>query len=734
MAERRSFISAMLSELSRRKVLRTVGAYAVGVFVLLQLLDGIVEPLRLPDWLPTLIVITLILGFPVVFMLAWLLDVTPQGVRRTPSAGQLSRGQTGALFTAMLLLTVVLGYGFYTYYSDAFDAPVAAVAGAPGPAPPAAMAAPENSIAVLPFADLSQEGDKTYLGDGIAEEILNLLAQVDGLQVAARTSSFAFRDQQRDVRDIGRLLNVRTVLEGSVRSDGDRLRLTAQLIRVDDGFHIWSKTYDREMTDVFAIQDEVASSIADALVESFDGLADRRTGDTDSLLAYEKYREGRLHWWRRTPQELQSAISLFAEALQADPNFAPACAALADSYLLLASYGNLSPEEAIGKAQAQISRALELDHTSAEAHAALGLARWQAGQMDSAESSLRHAISLNDAYIPAHLWLAGLLGDQGRWPEQSLVLERAMTLDPYNELLAINYAGNLAQRGKSREALKVLEPLLAVRPDSITLLTSAAPLARRAGELETAWRYADRAYDLAPESPVAAQTMAGEWLALDDLDATERVLRQGLERSGDNIGLAIGLFQVMLLTGRFEEAQGLLQQRFMNHLEAMPEALQRVALLQAGFLHMAMEDWAQASAVLDRALALSESGPPSEERVLLLTMAAAAHQSAGHAERADALLSEAERALRRDRVNGTDDEFVYYTEGLVMAQRGQVEPAMARLQTAYERGFRDLWLVRVDWRLDPLRDSDAFSQWQQRISDDLRTAREVVRAHELAEA
>ena len=215
-----------------------------------------------------------------------------------------------------------------------------------------AFTAPENSIAVLPFADLSEKTDQGYFADGISEEILNLLAQVEGLNVAARTSSFAFRDSQDDIREIGRLLNVSTVLEGSVRTSGDRIRLTAQLINVEDGFHIWSKFYDRELNDIFAIQDEVASMIATALVDSFEGLAAKPASRTDSLAASQAYRTGRLHWWRRTPSELQKAIEMFATALEHDAGFAPAYAAMADTWLLLSLLRQHHHHQSYGKSTA----------------------------------------------------------------------------------------------------------------------------------------------------------------------------------------------------------------------------------------------------------------------------------------------------------------------------------------------------------------------------------------------
>ena len=470
MTERQSFISATLAELNRRKVLRTVGAYAVGVFVLLQLMDAAVEPLRLPDWLPTLLVVTLILGFPVVFMLAWYLDIRSDGIHRTRSASLLSKSQTATLFSIMLLAMGGLAYGFYQYYSGVFQS--SELQQQAQLAPERAFTAPENSIAVLPFTDMSQESDQGQFAAGMSEEILNLLAQVDGLNVAARTSSFAFRDNEGDIREIGRLLNVRTVLEGSVRKSGDRIRLTAQLINVEDGFHIWSKIYDRNMTDIFEIQDEVASSIATALVDSFEGLKAKPESRTDSIAAAQAYRTGRLHWWRRTPDELQKAIELFAKALEHDAQYAPAYAAMADTWLLISLYGNITTMKATKKAQAMIEKALEIDPESAEAFAALGLARWQIGQMDAAESALRQATELNADYIPAQLWLAGVLGQQGRYPEEHLVLQQAMQRDPLNELLMVNYAGNLSTRGDWRAGRDMLGELLQLRPDSTILLLS----------------------------------------------------------------------------------------------------------------------------------------------------------------------------------------------------------------------------------------------------------------------
>lgn len=711
--QQHSFFSATLAELSRRKVLRTLGGYAVAVFVLLQLMDAAVEPLRVPDWVPTLVVIVLILGFPVVFLLSWHLDLTAGGIRRADPAGLLSRRQSGLLFGGVLLLTAGLGYLLAVNYSAVFEeaAPVAAAE--------RSFTAPENSIAVLPFADLSEQGDQAYFSDGIAEEILNLLAQVDGLHVAARTSSFAFRDRSEDVRDIGRLLNVRTVLEGSVRTAGDRIRLTAQLINVEDGYHIWSQSFDRKLDDIFAIQDEVASSIAKALVASFAGLAHPSSGKTDSLAAANAYRTGRLHWWRRTPAELQRASELFAEALEHDPSFAPAYAAMADTWLLLSLYGNIAPVQAIEKAQPMIEKALALDPQSAEAFAALGLARTQIGQADSAESALRRAIELNEDYIPAHLWLARSLSDQGRYPEEQRVLEQALSMDPLNELLAVNLAQNLTVRGDAESGKTLLKNLVAVRPDSTLLLRSLSELEFYSGSLYEGWRLAQQALLLEPEDPVELASMAKLWVTLGRMDEAEQLLQRGLERTGQNLSLLNVYWLTLLVEGRLEEAERLVREAIDESGVQLPDALQRVFSLRLGMLALMGGRFAEARQFLDTAAAIESEAPHDADTILALTLGALAAERDGDTAAAAERLGNAERRLQRARINGVDDADIHYSEAALLAMQNEPEPALENLQKAFDRGFRELWLLELDGRFDPVRGLSGFADLKARIVEEI---------------
>ena len=718
MSERHSFISATLAELNRRKVLRTVGAYAVGVFVLLQLMDAAVEPLRLQDWLPTLVVIITILGFPIVFLLAWHFDVRSDGIYRTDRAGLLSRAQSALLFSIMLLATAGLAGVFYQYYSGVFEPPAVEQV-----ADERAFLAPENSIAVLPFADMSQDGDQGHVADGISEEILNLLAQVDGLRVAARTSSFAFRESLDDIRQIGRLLNVRTILEGSVRTSGDRIRLTAQLINVEDGYHIWSNYYDRKATDLFEIQDEVASSIAEALVENFDGLNTKPASRTDSLAASQAYRTGRLHWWRRTPTELQKAIEMFAKALEHDAQFAPAYAAMADSWLLLSLYGNVTTVKAIEKAQAMVDKALAIDPESAEAFAALGLARWQIGQMDAAESALRHAVELNEDYIPAQLWLAGVLGELGRYPEESLVIEQAMKRDPLNELLIVNYAGNLSIRGSWEEGRALMRDVLELHPDSTMLLRSLAKMELYNGNLVEGWKLADRAYRLEPDNPEDIAMLARTWMLLGDTERAEQLALQGLESADQHTGLLMTYWTTLMAAHRYEEAEALVRELMQQMGEGPPETLQRRFNFQLGMIAMVRSDFPEARRLLVNAISEGEQSAYNGWEIEVVTFASLASQQVGATEEAQGLLESAERLVQRGRLNGVDNFSIYYSEAVLLTLRSEPSRAMDKLLEAYDRGFREYWALEIDGRLDPLRAQPEFGNLMDRIREDLSKAR-----------
>jgi serine/threonine-protein kinase len=325
---------------------------------------------------------------------------------------------------------------------------------------------PEKSIAVLPFLDLSPEKDQEYFCDGMTEELISELAGIDGLRVVARTSAFQFKGKPQDVRQVGKQLNVTTVLEGSVRKTGGHLRISAQLIGVRDGYHLWSDSYDRDLKDVFDIQKEISRSIAGALRVSLGGSA-RAIGDTSNLEAYNLYLLGRYHWSKRTESDLEAAVRDFEAAAQLDPAYAKAYAGLADSYLQLGTWVSRDPREMMAKATRNAVKALELSEGLADAHTSLGaihlLYDWD---VTAARREYERAIALNPGYVTGHWWYAFLLLASGELPEARRELDLALRLDPLSVPVLVDAVSFDIESGDPSRALVAARKALELDPAS----------------------------------------------------------------------------------------------------------------------------------------------------------------------------------------------------------------------------------------------------------------------------
>jgi serine/threonine protein kinase/Tfp pilus assembly protein PilF len=297
------------------------------------------------------------------------------------------------------------------------------------------------SIAVLPFVDMSPQKDQGYFCDGMAEELINALTKLGGLQVASRTAAFQLKHKGYDVNGIGRRLRVQTVLEGSVQKAGNRVRVTAQLVNVADGYHLWSEKYDRDMEDIFAIQDEISLAIVDKLkIDLLGGekakLTKRHTKDLD---AYSLYLRGRWLWNRRTEENLEKAIHLFEQAIAKDPHYAQAYVGLAESYVALPDYSSITPMGPFEKAKEAALRALEIDETLAEAHVSLASIKMNCEwDWKGAEREFKRAIELNPGYATAHHWYALYLTWMARFEEAIKEIKHAQELDPGSLVISRN--------------------------------------------------------------------------------------------------------------------------------------------------------------------------------------------------------------------------------------------------------------------------------------------------------
>jgi len=406
------------------------------------------------------------------------------------------------------------------------------------------------SVAVLPFADMSPKGDQEYFSDGMTEEIINALARLPDLRVVARTSAFAFKGKDADIRTIGEQLGVRNVVEGSVRRSGDRLRVTAQLISVADGYHLWSETYEREVADVFAIQEEVATRVAEALSVRIGGRS-LAQGPPRDPRAYELYLTGRQLFAQRTEASMRRAIESFEQALALSPSYAPALSGLADALTQLTVWGFETSPAVLERAHEAAQAAIRADPTLGEAHASLGRQRFAGGTWDweGAERHLRRAIELSPGYATAHMWRAQMLVHQGRVPEGSAEIQRALELDPFSPVV-LWMAGRIASwTGDHERAIELLRRGVDLSPQS--------PRARwwLRDAYAVAGREKEAAETLLAAVPPTAQAEARSAYEAGGLSALlERFLRLEQERTGQPCGSPAGVGASLF--AQLEDAEG----------------------------------------------------------------------------------------------------------------------------------------------------------------------------------
>jgi eukaryotic-like serine/threonine-protein kinase len=409
------------------------------------------------------------------------------------------------------------------------------------------------SIAVLPFANMSRDADDEYFSDGLAEEILNLLAKIPGLKVTARTSSFAFRGKEQDITKIAEALRVRTILEGSVRRAGNRIRVTAQLINAADGYHLWSERYDRDMTDVFTIQDEIAQAIAGALQVTLapEPAAPRRY--TPNLAAYEAYLKGHHYQFKFTPESVARAMAAYQQAIALDPNFALAHVGQGDYFLALANISLMPAKEAMPLVREHARMALDIDPSLAEAHAMLGIV---AGVYDydwkEAERRFQRAMALAPASAQVRLWrVAFFLIPIGLLIEATAEVRHILREDPLNIVYHWNLAAALLAAGRDSEAFTELRHLLELDENFWYASVMLGIFHALQGSLAEALGYAHRAHATAPFAPQIAGLLAGVRMRTGETGPAEDMLQRLLP--GEAYMAPTGLAIFYLICGETDQ-------------------------------------------------------------------------------------------------------------------------------------------------------------------------------------
>lgn len=639
-------LQAFVVELRRRSVFRVAGGYLIGMWLVLQVAETTFEPLHLPEWWMTVLTILAVVGLPIVMVLAWAYEITPAGIvldGGTPGGIRMPRARRAiapALLTGVTLMAAVTGYAWWQTIDRGAAEEIASRALEPSP----------QSIAVLPFVDMSPDGTAGYLGDGLSEELSSDLAKVPGLRVAARTSAFTYKGRDVDVRSIGAQLGVRFVLEGSVRRDGERLRITAQLIDASTGFHAWTESYNRPWDDLISIQQEISGAIARKLRAVLTPEVEQQlyAVPTDNPRAYDFYLAG-LSALRQGGglSRIADAESEFRRALEADPGFARAQAGMCEVAIL--RYERTNATEYVHEAEAACRAALDADPTLKETEMALGRLYLASGRHEQAEAVYRSLLRRMPRDADVRIGLARALSRSGRTAEAEENFREAVVVEPgywqaYNALGSFLFAA-----GRSVEAAEVFA----------------------------------RVTELVPGNPIGFNNLGAAQLGAGQLAAAATAFEQSnrLEPSRSAYG---NLGTVYYYLGRLDESEVM----FGKALEIAPEDFQAwfgradARWYMPRRRDLAYEDYRRAAALAERTLAVDATD--AETWAILGYIYGRLDDS-----------DRSQRYLRRALELGEDVPYVNYFAAIAAADRGDRAAAARLAGRAVELGYSRV-LVTAD--------------------------------------
>jgi len=549
---------SFFAELKRRNVVRVGLAYVVISWLLAQVAEFAFENFGAPEWVLKTFVVVLLLGLPIVLVFAWAFELTPEGVKREKDVdrSQSITPQTGQKLNRLIIVVMALAIAYFAIDKFVLQGVPATQ---PGSESTAVSTEPQRSIAVLPFVDMSPAKDQEYFTDGLTENLLNALAQLRELRVAGRTSSFAFKNRNEDLREIGEQLGVAHILEGSVQKSGVQIRITAQLINAEDGYHLWSQTYDRTLEDIFAVQDEIANEVAKAMRVTLLGHEAEvlRSHSQTATNAYNEYLKGHHEASRGNLAGHEQALIHFESAIQLDPGLALAWAGKSDSQAYITGFSDTNFADGYEESRSSALRALELDPELPEAYVALSNIQlsydwdWAAG-----EASLRKALELRPGDTEILGDLASLKAVRGRRDEALEDIQHVVELDPLNWAAQRRLASLLMSRGRLDEALTILDWLEETDPGRTAHYWLRGSLRLRQGEYEMALQEFAR-------EPFEYLRLTGEAIAWNHLGRREEAAAslQALIRSaGESASFQIAA--VYAQWGRADDAMSWLERAY----------------------------------------------------------------------------------------------------------------------------------------------------------------------------
>ena len=561
-------IDNFFAELKRRNVYKVAVAYAVVAWLAIQAASIFLPAFNAPQWAMQIVILILVVGFPIALVFSWAFEITPEGIVRESEidpAKSITR-KTGRKIVAITVVLAVIAVGLFVFQlirARTTPAPreTASAARTESATPPT-----NKSIAVLPFDNLSRDPDNAYFVEGIQDEILTRLAKIADLKVIARSSTQRFQNKG-DLPQIAQQLGVAHLLEGSVQKVNDQVRINVQLIKAASEAHLWAEIYDRKLTDIFAVESEIAKTIADTLQAKLSGSEQHAIAarPTENDEAHQLYLKGRFFWNKRTANDLKKSIDYFQQAIAQDPNYALAYAGVADAYVVLPGYGGGIPHDCYPKAIAAAKKALELDDTLAEAHTTLAMAIWSY-EFDSAQAirEFQRAIQLNPNYAIAHQQYGNtLLVPLGRFDDGIAEGKRAVELDPLSLAINSDMAVNYHFAGRYDEAIAQLRKTLEMDPGYYFAYVNLGQALEKKGARDDAIAEYQKARAL-NDDPAVLGFLARCYALSGNKTEAERILNQLKELSKQRYVAAYSFALTYIGLGDKEEALRWVEQSYQD--------------------------------------------------------------------------------------------------------------------------------------------------------------------------
>jgi TolB-like protein/tetratricopeptide (TPR) repeat protein len=713
---------SFFNELKSRNVIRVATAYVVASWLIIQVVETIFPLYGLSDGAIRTVISILAIAFFPALIFSWVFEITPQGLKREADLvrNRPTGWRPGGKLDRVIIVLLALALGYFVvdkFLFDEADSEEVSQTVAPVDAPTQPVVSPdENSIAVLPFLNLSPDPDQDYLSDGISEELLTLLAKIPELRVMSRTSSFSFKGQNLNAPAIAERLNVAHILEGSLRKSDNHVRVTAQLIDARTDTHLWSEVYERELSDIFTIQKDIAVQVADSLKHELLDRPGRPVVDeppTGDMQAYQLYLRGNHHKAQRSREGLQLAADSFRRALELDPEYGPAWSGLAETLGLLSSYGYRPVGDIRQEAEQAIETALTLDPQSGAALAAKGLLLSQLDlPHDEVVMLYRKALELNPSNSQAHMWLAGKLAVTD--PEAAEEhIRKAYELDPLSGIVVFNLAGWLLRSGHLPEARDYGEELLTLDPRWPAAHQLLAQIAMTQGDTWSWFRSMLKAVELDPDDLASLTALANGYVSIGDLDTATDYAMEAFERAPNSPNVVALHAYLLDMRGDHEGA-----------LQAVNDLLARypddkTALAAAIFMEAHVGRPSRALALCRRSW--DADSPPAilDPDSLFSNVAPCVHalRASGLGEEADAL-AESGISVLGQLGTAVDIWQRYYAAARIAMAAGKPETAKAELEIALDKGLSPVGVFPLESWLEPYRDRPGFQTVFDRLDRD----------------